>query len=39
VDAASQVAGKPSMMNPEGGKPVSGHDHMNMSDDDMKKQE
>jgi Cu(I)/Ag(I) efflux system membrane fusion protein len=39
VDAASQLAGKPSMMNPEGGKPVSGHDHMNMSDDDMKKQE
>lgn len=27
VDAASQLEGKPSMMNPEGGSVVTGHDH------------
>jgi len=27
IDAAAQLAGKPSMMNPEGGVPVSGHNH------------
>jgi Cu(I)/Ag(I) efflux system membrane fusion protein len=27
VDAASQLAGKPSMMSPEGGKAVTGHNH------------
>ncbi|MEX2380688.1 MAG: efflux RND transporter periplasmic adaptor subunit, partial [Vicingaceae bacterium] len=27
IDAAAQLAGKPSMMNPEGGQKVSGHDH------------
>jgi Cu(I)/Ag(I) efflux system membrane fusion protein len=32
VDAASQLAGKPSMMNPEAGKVVTGHDDMNMTD-------
>ncbi|MFI0429187.1 efflux RND transporter periplasmic adaptor subunit [Mariniflexile sp. HMF6888] len=37
VDAASQLAGKPSMMNPEGGKAVTGHEGMNMGDDDMKR--
>ena len=30
VDAASQLAGKPSMMSPGGGKPISGHDHGNV---------
>lgn len=30
IDAASQLAGKPSMMNPEGGKVSTGHDHGNM---------
>ncbi|MCF8232935.1 MAG: DUF3347 domain-containing protein, partial [Bacteroidales bacterium] len=27
IDAAAQLAGKPSMMSPEGGKPNTGHDH------------
>ena len=27
IDAAAQLAGKPSMMNPEGSAPVSGHNH------------
>jgi Cu(I)/Ag(I) efflux system membrane fusion protein len=27
IDAAAQLAGKPSMMNPEGGQKVKGHDH------------
>ncbi|PKR80431.1 efflux RND transporter periplasmic adaptor subunit [Brumimicrobium salinarum] len=27
IDAAAQLAGKPSMMSPEGGKPVTGHNH------------
>jgi len=27
IDAAAQLAGKPSMMNPDGGQKVSGHDH------------
>ena len=36
VDAASQLEGKPSMMSPEGGKVVTGHEGMNMSDDEMK---
>lgn len=30
IDAASQLAGKPSMMNPEGGKVSTGHDHGSM---------
>ena len=34
IDAAAQLAGKPSMMNPVGGKTSTGHDHGNM---DMKK--
>ncbi len=37
VDAASQLAGKPSMMSPEGGKAVTGHEGMDMGDDDMKR--
>lgn len=36
VDAASQLAGKPSMMSPEGGKVVTGHEGMDMSDEEMK---
>lgn len=36
VDAASQLAGKPSMMSPEGTKPVTGHESMNMTDEEMK---
>ncbi len=31
VDASAQLAGKPGMMNPEGGGAVSGHDHGQMS--------
>ncbi|MEH0153542.1 efflux RND transporter periplasmic adaptor subunit [Limibacter armeniacum] len=27
IDAAAQLAGKPSMMMPEGGQPMTGHDH------------
>ncbi|MFT5886548.1 MAG: Cu(I)/Ag(I) efflux system membrane fusion protein [Arcticibacterium sp.] len=30
IDAAAQLAGKPSMMNPEGGKAMAGHDHSGM---------
>lgn len=30
IDAAAQLAGKPSMMNPEGGKISTGHDHGDM---------
>jgi Cu(I)/Ag(I) efflux system membrane fusion protein len=30
VDAASQLAGKPSMMNPQGGSAMTGHDHGSM---------
>jgi Cu(I)/Ag(I) efflux system membrane fusion protein len=33
IDAASQLAGKPSMMNPEGGKVSLGHDHGAMTAD------
>ncbi|RLD50708.1 MAG: efflux RND transporter periplasmic adaptor subunit [Bacteroidetes bacterium] len=35
IDAAAQLAGKPSMMNPEGGKISTGHDHgeMEMGDE------
>ncbi|MEN8250645.1 MAG: efflux RND transporter periplasmic adaptor subunit [Bacteroidota bacterium] len=35
IDAAAQLAGKPSMMNPEGGKMSTGHDHgqMEMQDE------
>jgi len=37
IDAAAQLAGKPSMMNPEGGKVSTGHDHGStpMSDEEM----
>lgn len=37
IDAAAQLAGKPSMMNPEGGKVSTGHDHGGtpMSDEEM----
>lgn len=35
VDAASQLAGKPSMMSPEGTKPVTSHEGMNMTDEEM----
>ena len=31
IDAAAQLSGKPSMMNPEGGKVSLGHDHGSMS--------
>jgi Cu(I)/Ag(I) efflux system membrane fusion protein len=34
IDAAAQLAGKPSMMNPDGGKINSGHDHGDMEMDD-----
>ena len=39
IDAAAQLAGKPSMMNPEGGKVPTGHNHGGtaMSDEEMKK--
>ena len=33
IDAAAQLAGKPSMMNPEGGKVRTGHDHAGMNMD------
>ncbi len=32
IDAAAQLAGKPSMMNPEGGKINTGHNHEGMSE-------
>lgn len=31
IDAAAQLAGKPSMMSPDGAAPISGHDHGEMS--------
>jgi len=33
IDAAAQLAGKPSMMNPEGGKTSTGHNHAGMDKD------
>lgn len=38
IDASAQLAGKPSMMNPEGGKASTGHNHgeMKMNDEEMK---
>ena len=38
IDASAQLAGKPSMMNPEGGKISTGHNHggTQMSDEEMK---
>jgi len=36
IDAAAQLAGKPSMMNPEGGKVSLGHDHGTMGMGDEK---
>lgn len=36
IDAAAQLAGKPSMMNPEGGTVMTGHNHGNMTPDKMK---
>jgi Cu(I)/Ag(I) efflux system membrane fusion protein len=33
IDAAAQLAGKPSMMNPEGGTSNTGHNHGSMKDD------
>jgi Cu(I)/Ag(I) efflux system membrane fusion protein len=38
IDAAAQLAGKPSMMNPEGGSAMTGHDHggMDMSESDQR---
>jgi Cu(I)/Ag(I) efflux system membrane fusion protein len=37
IDAAAQLAGKPSMMNPEGGKTYTGHNHagMDMGSEEM----
>ncbi len=35
VDAAAQLAGKPSMMNPAGGESSAGHDHGSMSGTDQ----
>ena len=39
IDAAAQLAGKASMMNPDGGKVSTGHNHggTSMSDEEMKK--
>jgi len=37
IDAASQLAGKPSMMNPEGGIVITGHDHGAMEMETSKK--
>lgn len=34
IDAAAQLAGKPAMMNREGGKPATGHNHGDMDMDD-----
>jgi Cu(I)/Ag(I) efflux system membrane fusion protein len=36
VDAAAQLAGKPSMMNPAGTLPLTGHDHSNMLEETVK---
>lgn len=33
IDAAAQLAGKPSMMSPEGGAAMTGHDHAHLPDD------
>jgi Cu(I)/Ag(I) efflux system membrane fusion protein len=38
VDAAAQLAGKPSMMNPDGGKVSIGHNHAEMDNSDSKNQ-
>ncbi|MBN3518942.1 efflux RND transporter periplasmic adaptor subunit [Algoriphagus lutimaris] len=35
IDAAAQLAGKPSMMSPDGGVPMTGHDHGNMEGSSM----
>jgi len=32
IDAAAQLAGKPSMMSPEGGAPMTGHNHARLPD-------
>ncbi len=37
IDAAAQLDGKPSMMNPEGGVAMTGHNHGKMFDNSMKK--
>ncbi len=39
IDAAAQLAGKPSMMSPEGGKPITGHNHGNMTSEEMENME
>ncbi len=41
IDAAAQLAGKPSMMNPEGGKVSTGHNHggSTMTDEEMEEYE
>lgn len=39
IDAAAQLSGKPSMMSPEGGDPVTGHDHGSMSSEEMESME
>ena len=41
IDASAQLAGKPSMMNPQGGKVSTGHNHggKTMSDEEMKNME
>ncbi|MCH7534282.1 MAG: efflux RND transporter periplasmic adaptor subunit, partial [Bacteroidetes bacterium] len=36
IDAAAQLAGKPSMMNPDGGMVMAGHNHSNMKTNDDK---
>jgi Cu(I)/Ag(I) efflux system membrane fusion protein len=38
IDAAAQLAGKPSMMSPEGGKPMSGHSGMDMGGSESKEE-
>ncbi len=37
VDAAAQLSGKPSMMNPEGGPAMTGHNHGNMPENTVEK--
>ncbi len=39
IDAAAQLAGKPSMMSPEGGPVITGHDHGGASPSDMPEME
>jgi Cu(I)/Ag(I) efflux system membrane fusion protein len=41
IDASAQLAGKPSMMNPQGGKTSTGHNHggKTMTDEEMKNME